>query len=506
MTGKSTSTKAAVRDEAIAQEYDAAWQAGLPAPGPTWTARPWVHPTQRAEAGKAARKRVPRASHAAFEPRAGPRPDRDPRGAGGGPARRSSCPCATSGWPSRRSPTTGARRRSWRSTSPATPRIRHHRPGERRRPPRPTSGSSPRPERTLVFDANDFDETLPGPWEWDVKRLAASVVIAGRANGFSAAAEPRGGDGHGPQLPRSGWPATPGCASSTSGTRRSPTTTSARRPRRRACSRAATAPLAAQRLEAIFSKARQRDGMRAFESLTGRRRRSPGHPRRPAGRHARRCARRPCRAREGLHRLPGDHAREPARLPRALPVRRLRPQGRRRRERRDPLLHPRPRGPRRERPAHPPGEGGDGIGAGAVPRRRAPTRTTPSASSSASSSCRRRPTSSSAGRPGPGGRDFYIRQLWDMKGSVDIASIRAAGPRLLRRPLRLVARPGPRAQRRRGRDRRLPRDGRHVRRCDRRLRRDLCRRQRARPRGVPRRDQGGQGVDTGSLLTAPKWT
>ena len=40
------------------------------------------------------------------------------------------------------------------------------------------------PERTLVFDLNDFDETLPGPWEWDVKRLAASVVLAGRANGF----------------------------------------------------------------------------------------------------------------------------------------------------------------------------------------------------------------------------------------------------------------------------------------------------------------------------------
>ncbi|WP_030898065.1 MULTISPECIES: DUF2252 domain-containing protein [unclassified Streptomyces] len=42
------------------------------------------------------------------------------------------------------------------------------------------------PERHLMFDINDFDETLPGPWEWDVKRLAASFVIAGRANGFSA--------------------------------------------------------------------------------------------------------------------------------------------------------------------------------------------------------------------------------------------------------------------------------------------------------------------------------
>ncbi|MCM3882171.1 DUF2252 domain-containing protein [Frankia sp. R82] len=41
------------------------------------------------------------------------------------------------------------------------------------------------PERRLVFDINDFDETLPGPWEWDVKRLAASLVIAGRANGFT---------------------------------------------------------------------------------------------------------------------------------------------------------------------------------------------------------------------------------------------------------------------------------------------------------------------------------
>ncbi|NUQ97371.1 MAG: DUF2252 domain-containing protein [Streptomyces sp.] len=43
------------------------------------------------------------------------------------------------------------------------------------------------PERHLVFDINDFDETLPGPFEWDVKRLAASLVIAGRANSFPEA-------------------------------------------------------------------------------------------------------------------------------------------------------------------------------------------------------------------------------------------------------------------------------------------------------------------------------
>ena len=40
------------------------------------------------------------------------------------------------------------------------------------------------PERRLVFDVNDFDETLPGPWEWDVKRLAVSMLIAARANNF----------------------------------------------------------------------------------------------------------------------------------------------------------------------------------------------------------------------------------------------------------------------------------------------------------------------------------
>ena len=39
-------------------------------------------------------------------------------------------------------------------------------------------------ERRLVFDVNDFDETLPGPWEWDVKRLAASMEVAARCNGF----------------------------------------------------------------------------------------------------------------------------------------------------------------------------------------------------------------------------------------------------------------------------------------------------------------------------------
>ena len=43
------------------------------------------------------------------------------------------------------------------------------------------------PERRVIFDINDLDETLPAPWEWDVKRLAASFVLACRNNGFSKA-------------------------------------------------------------------------------------------------------------------------------------------------------------------------------------------------------------------------------------------------------------------------------------------------------------------------------
>jgi uncharacterized protein (DUF2252 family) len=44
------------------------------------------------------------------------------------------------------------------------------------------------PERVLVFDINDFDETFPGPWEWDVKRLGASLILAARDRSFSKSA------------------------------------------------------------------------------------------------------------------------------------------------------------------------------------------------------------------------------------------------------------------------------------------------------------------------------
>jgi uncharacterized protein (DUF2252 family) len=47
-------------------------------------------------------------------------------------------------------------------------------------------GTYATPERQQVFDIIDFDETLPGPWEWDIKRLVTSVLLAGRARGFTA--------------------------------------------------------------------------------------------------------------------------------------------------------------------------------------------------------------------------------------------------------------------------------------------------------------------------------
>ena len=57
------------------------------------------------------------------------------------------------------------------------------------------------PDRRLVFSINDFDETLPGPFEWDVKRLAASFAVAGRERGFDDATRRLGRDGGGARVP-----------------------------------------------------------------------------------------------------------------------------------------------------------------------------------------------------------------------------------------------------------------------------------------------------------------
>ncbi len=235
-TRKPRTTKAP--DEATAAAYDAAWQVEPPA-GPSWTARPWVNPTERAAKGKAARKRVPRVSHAAFEPAAG----RDPIAILAAQEEDRLQELV----PLRHERMAESAFAYYRGTPAvmafdlaSTPRtdILVQASGDAHLS---NFGLFASPERTLVFDANDFDETLPGPWEWDVKRLAASVVIAGRANGFSAAPESARRRWPRCAATASGWPATPACACSTSGTPRSPTPTSARRPRRPGCSRDAPA-------------------------------------------------------------------------------------------------------------------------------------------------------------------------------------------------------------------------------------------------------------------------
>jgi uncharacterized protein (DUF2252 family) len=153
--------------------------------GDGWTARPWVGPSERAERGRAARSRVPRSSHAAFAAA----PERDPiaileaqeadRVSNLLPLRHARM--ADSAFAYYRG--TPAVMAMDLSTTPVSG-LHVQASGDAHLG---NFGLFASPERALVFDANDFDETLRGPWEWDVKRLAASMVIASRANGFPAA-------------------------------------------------------------------------------------------------------------------------------------------------------------------------------------------------------------------------------------------------------------------------------------------------------------------------------
>ncbi len=116
-------------------------------------------------------------------------------------------------------------------------------------------------ERKLVFDVNDFDETLPGPWEWDVKRLAASLEVAGRESGFPA----RSGARSSPRRCRVTGPrcaASRTWATSTSGTR-PPISTSSARSTRASSERRQRRALAKGRAKALTS-----DSMQALGKLT----------------------------------------------------------------------------------------------------------------------------------------------------------------------------------------------------------------------------------------------
>ena len=221
------------------------------------------------------------------------------------------------------------------------------------------------PDRRLVFDTNDFDETLPGPFEWDVKRLVASFAVAGRDRGFDER-------------------------------------------RRRAINlavsrsyREAMAAFASMRtldlwysridIEDIFARLSRRGEREGGQARGAQRREGPhqGQPGRVQEADARRRRRAADRQRPAadrpdlgaLHRragdrghtprdprVPADAARRPPPSARALPARRRGPEGRGRRERRDEGVHPALPRPRRRGSAVPPDEGGAGVGARAVPR------------------------------------------------------------------------------------------------------------------------------------------
>ena len=151
-------------------------------------------------------RRVPPAATPAGPGRRSPGPDRAARGAGGDADPRARArPLRPDGRLAvhvlpRRGAADGRRPRAGADE-------RHHRPAVRRRAPRRTSGCSPRPSATCVFDINDFDETLPGPFEWDLKRLAASLVVAGRGRAASTDARGRHAVHRAIALvPRRGWP------------------------------------------------------------------------------------------------------------------------------------------------------------------------------------------------------------------------------------------------------------------------------------------------------------
>ena len=141
--------------------------------------------------GREARADVPRSSHAEWAP-APARPD---------PVDLLEAQATTPGAGARADPLRPdaglavrvlPRRRGGHGRRPGgTPTVRASRAALRRRAPVELRRRSPRPSARLVFDINDFDETLPGPWEWDVKRLAASFEVAGREHGFRRRATAR---------------------------------------------------------------------------------------------------------------------------------------------------------------------------------------------------------------------------------------------------------------------------------------------------------------------------
>ena len=342
-------------------------------------------------------------------------------------------------------------------------------------------GTFATPERNIVFDINDFDETERGPWEWDVKRLATSLHVVAREHGFTRVAARRGGARGGARLPRVRRRVLRACARSTSGTTARPPTTSsptsrsatARRPSatsRARCARTTCAPVA--RLTA------DRDGRPRFvedppivvhldelapdmddveatiadyrESLTDERRflfdrfRVVDVARRVVG-----VGSVGTRCWVTLLEAVAPAEGTPDRI--VLQVKEAQPS----------VLAP-------YVGATPTGHEGRRVVAG--------QRLTQAASDLFLGWCQ-----------APSGHHYYVRQLWDVKGQGDLTRMDLGQAHPLRRPLRPGAGPGPRPHRRRRRHRRLPRRRWRVRPRDRRVRREIRGRQRAGSRLAGRR-------------------
>ena len=222
------------------------------------------------------------------------------------------------------------------------------------------------PDRRLVFSINDFDETLPGPFEWDVKRLVASFAVAGRDRNFDAKQRDAIN------------------LAVTSSYREAIKSFAAMSNLDLWYSRIDVEEIAAlvaqqasakqrKRFERNLAKTQSKDSLRAFAKLTeivdGRaedRERPAAHrPDRGGGLRCRTSRARGVRARSHPH-LPAYPERRPPAAARALSLRAFRAQGRRRRQRRHARLDRADAGPRRQRPALPPAQRGRGIGTRAI--------------------------------------------------------------------------------------------------------------------------------------------
>ena len=145
-----------------------------------------MNPKERAAAGRALRRRVPRSSHAEWAP-AGDRPDPLALLASQDAARVPELlpirygRMVDSPFAFLRG---AAAPMAWDLAAVPSTELRVQACGDAHLC---NFGGFASPERDLVFDVNDFDETLPAPWEWDVKRLAASIAVLGRERGFDEA-------------------------------------------------------------------------------------------------------------------------------------------------------------------------------------------------------------------------------------------------------------------------------------------------------------------------------